>query len=319
MHMKPHYLVTGGAGFVGSVVSKKLIEQGADVTIIDNCSNGKESNLPEGARFIKGDLADIKIYAVLNEKYFDAVLHIAAQASNAISFRDPARDLLDNQMSTIHLLEYARRTGTKRFLFTSSMSAYGQPKTFPTTEDEPLVPESPYAIHKAASEQYLRVYAKEFGLDWTTFRLYTTYGSSQNLDNLDQGLLSIYLAYLIKKIPVVVKGNLDRKRDIVHVNDVADAIVSTIDRPNTFGKTYNMCSGTSLTIRKLLDALMKEVGEDPATYPVTVQAGTPGDPPVTHGSYEAASRDFGFAPKVDPYTGISLTVQQLLARAETIR
>jgi UDP-glucose 4-epimerase len=124
---------------------------------------------------------------------------------------------------------------------------------FPTTEDEPLVPDSPCAIHKAASEQYLRVYANEFGLHWTAFRLYTTYGSSQNLDNLDQGLLSIYLAYLIKGAPIVIKGNLDRKRDIVHVNDVADAIVTTIDRPETYGKIYNMCTGTSLTIRQILD------------------------------------------------------------------
>jgi UDP-glucose 4-epimerase len=312
--MNKRYLVTGGAGFVGSVIAKKLLASGAEVTIIDNLSNGKESNLDSRARFINGDLADVKTYAALDEQKFDAILHIAAQASNAISFRDPAKDLLDNQMSTIHLLEYARRNNIRRLLFTSSMSAYGQPTQFPTTENEPLVPDSPYAIHKAASEHYLRVYAKEFGLDWTTFRLYTTYGSAQNLDNLDQGLLSIYLAYLIKKIPVVVKGDLDRKRDIVHVNDVAEAIITTIDRPNTHGKTYNMCTGTSLTIRQLLDALMKEIGEDPATYPVTVLPGTPGDPPVTHGSHDAASRDFGFAPKVDPYQGIAMTVRQLKER-----
>ena len=308
------YLVTGGAGFVGSVVAKKLLDAGASVTIIDNLTNGKVSNVPPTATFINDDLSKSSTYESLGGKRFDAILHIAAQASNAISFRDPVCDLLDNQMSTLRLLEYARGTGCKRFLFTSSMSAYGQPKNFPTLESEPLNPESPYALHKAASEQYLRIYAGEYGLDWTTFRLYTTYGAAQNLENVDQGLLSIYLSYLVRKAPVIVKGDLSRKRDIVHVNDVASAIVKAIDLKVTHSKTYNMCTGTSLTIREILDALMTEIGEDPKTYPVEVLAGTPGDPPVTHGSYDAAARDFGFKPLISPQEGIKLTVKQLKER-----
>ncbi len=303
-------LVTGGAGFVGSVLSHRLLEQGHQVTIIDDLSNGKTSNLPRGAVFIQGDLAEAAPYEKLGDTRFDAIFHIAAQASNAISFRTPERDLMSNQLATLRLLEFARRTGCSRFLFTSSMSAYGQPKNFPTVESEPLFPDSPYAVHKAASEEYLRIYGNEYGLKWTVFRLYTTYGGGQNLDNLDQGLLSIYLAYLVKKKPIVVKGDLNRRRDIVHVNDVVTAILAAVDRPKSHGETYNLCTGTSLSIRELLDELIARMGEK-KDYPIDVQGPTQGDPPVTHGSFEKARRDLGFQPKISPMEGIRLTIEGL--------
>ena len=194
------------------------------------------------------------------------------------------------------------------------MSAYGRPQNFPTQESEPLVPDSPYAVHKAASEQYLRVYAQEYGLDYTVFRLYTTYGSGQNLDNLDQGLLSIYLAYLVKKVPLIVKGDLDRKRDIIHVDDVARAMVLAMDQAATFEKTFNMCTGVALSIREILGELIRGMGFDPSTYPIEVQTKTPGDPPVTHGSFEHASSVMGFSPKVSPLEGIRLTIEGIKSR-----
>ena len=311
---RQRYLVTGGAGFVGSALCRRLLDDGHEVVAVDNMSNGKESNIPPGIRFVRGDLAEAGTYDALGPERFDAIMHIAAQASNAISFRDPVRDLLDNQLATLRLLEYARHIRCRRVLFTSSMSAYGRPSQFPTSESTQLHADSPYGVHKAASEEYLRVYAQEYGLEWTTFRLYTTYGSTQNLDNLDQGLLSIYLAYLLKNQPIVVKGALERKRDIVHVSDVVEAIVKSIGTVAAHGKTYNMCSGVSLSIREILDALIREYGADPATYPVNVLPGTPGDPPVTHGSFAAAEQDLGWQPKVHPLHGIAMTVAQLRAR-----
>jgi len=308
--VKKRVLVTGGAGFVGSTLAHRLVRNGDDVVIIDDLSNGKRSNLPEGARFIQGDLANDSVLAQLCTDRFDQIFHIAAQASNAISFRDPVRDLLSNQVATLKLLEFARKTNSMRVLFTSSMSAYGDASEFPTLESTPLTARSPYGVHKAASEHYLRIYAEEYGLKWTVFRLYTTYGSGQNLDNLDQGLLSIYLAYLVRKVPIVVKGSLERKRDIVHVSDVVEAIQLAADNPKTFGQCYNLCSGVSLSIRELLSEMFKQMGEDPG-YPIEVQPGTPGDPPVTHGSYEKAERDFGYSPKVSPYDGIRMTVEAL--------
>jgi UDP-glucose 4-epimerase len=311
MNAGRHALVTGGAGFVGSVLARRLIRDGFVVTIVDDLSNGKRSNLPEGATFVHADLAEESTYERLAGTRFDVIFHVAAQASNAISVREPLRDLGSNQVATLRLLEYARRTGCMRFLFTSSMSTYGDASRFPTEESEPLRPRSPYAIHKAACEDYLRVYGTEFGIRWTAFRLYTTYGGGQNLDNLDQGLLSIYLAYLARREPIVVKGSLERKRDIVHVSDVVNALATVVDRERTYGRIYNLCSGESRTIGELLRALIRETGEDPDSYPIIVEDGTPGDPWQTEGSYRAAEADFGFVPRILPLEGVRLTARSL--------
>lgn len=308
-------LVTGGAGFVGSTLSKKLLQNGYDVTIVDDLSNGKESNLPPEATFVKADLCDDKFYTDLGNQTFNGgIFHIAAQASNAISFRTPYRDMQVNQEATLKLLEYAQRTDSTRFIFTSSMSAYGEPENFPTTEKEALNSNSPYGAHKAASEAYVNIFAKEYNIKPTIFRLYTTYGGGQNLDNLDQGLLSIYLAYLVKKQPIVVKGSLERVRDIVHVSDVVEAIWSATQRDQSIGGIYNMCSGQAYTIREILNELISQFGEDPKTYPVEVQEGTPGDPFTTHGSYQAAEKDLEWTPKVKPFDGIRMTVEAFRAR-----
>jgi len=311
MNAGRHVLVTGGAGFVGSLLAQRLISDGFAVTIVDDLSNGKQSNLPEAATFVQADLAEESTYRRLADTRFDVIFHVAAQASNAISMREPVRDLASNQIATLLLLEYARQSGCERFLFTSSMSAYGEASSFPTDESEPLRPRSPYAIHKAACEEYLRVYGTEFGIRWTAFRLYTTYGGGQNLDNLDQGLLSIYLAYLARREPILVKGSLERKRDIVHVSDVVNALATVVDQERTYGRVYNLCSGESRTIGELLRALIRETGEDPDSYPVVVEDGTPGDPWQTHGSYRAAEADFGFVPRISPLEGVRLTARAL--------
>jgi UDP-glucose 4-epimerase len=310
--MSKNALVTGGAGFVGSVLSRRLLKDGFSVTIVDDLSNGKRGNVPPEAQLIEADLSTEEAYRPLDPAGYDVIYHVAAQASNAVSLRDPLRDLASNQLATLRLLEYARESGSRRFIFTSSMSAYGDASSFPTTEKEPLRPRTPYAAHKAASEDYLRMYAEEYGLRPTVFRLYTTYGGEQNLDNLDQGLLSIYLAYLLRGEPIIVKGPLERERDIVHVSDVAGAMVAVLEEPRTFGRTYNLCSGVCLTIGTLVRTLIREAGEDPDAYPIVVEGGTPGDPFKTHGSYEAATTDFGYVPRVMPLDGVRQTVQALL-------
>jgi UDP-glucose 4-epimerase len=310
--MSKKALVTGGAGFVGSVVSRRLLKDGFSVTIVDDLSNGKRRNVPPEAQLIEADLSNEEAFRPLDPAGYDVIYHVAAQASNAVSLRDPLRDLASNQLATLRLLEYARKTASPRFIFTSSMSTYGDASCFPTTEREPLRPRTPYAAHKAASEDYLRMYAEEYGLLPTVFRLYTTYGEEQNLDNLDQGLLSIYLAYLLRGEPIIVKGRLERERDIVHVSDVVGAMVAVVDEPRTYRRTYNLCSGVCLTIGALVRTLIRQAGEDPDAYPIVVEGGTPGDPFKTHGSYEAAMTDFGYVPKVMPLDGVQQTVQALL-------
>lgn len=303
------YLVTGGAGFVGSVLSRRLLRDGNRVTIADNMSNGKRENVPPDTRFLHIDLADAAACAPLAKERFDAVIHCAAQSSNATSFENPAADLAANQTATLNLLEFCRRQNIKRFLFTSSMSAYGQPKTFPTPETEPCYPDSFYAVHKLAAEHYVRIYAQEYGLEPTVFRLYTTYGYGQNLANMQQGLLSIYLGYMLKNDPLVVKGSGERLRDIVHVDDVVEAMVLSLHNPNTIGKTYNLGTGECHSIRDIIADLLRGLGKDPERYPIRWEPRTPGDPPKTHALTAAIAADVGWRPKIDAKTGIRRTVE----------
>lgn len=311
------YLVTGGAGFVGSVLSRRLLRDGNRITIVDNMSNGKRGNVPPDTRFVHADLADAGTYASLAKERFDAVIHCAAQSSNAISFKDPAADLAANQTATLNLLEFCRRENIKRFLFTSSMSAYGQPKTFPTPETEPCYPDSFYAVHKVAAEHYVRIYAQEYGLEPTVFRLYTTYGYGQNLANMQQGLLSIYLGYMLKNETLVVKGSGERLRDIVHVDDVVEAMVLSLHNPNTVGKTYNLGTGACLSIRDIIADLLRGLGKDPEMYPIRWEPPTQGDPPTTHASIAAITGDIGWRPKVDAKTGIRRTVEGYRSQEST--
>ncbi len=308
MAMK-HYLLTGGAGFVGSVLGRRLIASGQQVTVVDDLSNGKRANLPEKARFLEMDLADEGGYPQLANDRFDAVIHCAAQSSNAISFKDPRADLAANQLATLNLLEFCRKQGIRRFLFTSSMSVYGRPKSIPTPESEPCYPDSFYAVHKLASEHYVRIYAQEYGIEPTVFRLYTTYGYGQNLENMQQGLLSIYLGYMLKDAPLVVKGSGQRLRDIVHVEDVADAMLLSLHNPATVGKTYNLGTGESRSISAIINDLLAGLGKDPATYPIEWGPPTPGDPPVTHASIRNITRDTGWQPKISIKEGIRRTVE----------
>lgn len=305
-----NYLVTGGAGFVGSVLSHRLTASGQNVTVADDLSNGSRENLPKEARFLEMDLADQTGYRRLDEGHFDAVIHCAAQSSNAISFKDPQADLSANQVATLSLLEFCRRRGIRRFLFTSSMSVYGRPTNFPTPETESCYPDSFYAVHKLASEHYVRIYAQEYGLEPTVFRLYTTYGYGQNLANLQQGLLSIYLGYLLNNAPLVVKGSGERLRDIVHVEDVVDAIMLSLHNPATIGKTYNLGTGESLTIHAILRDLLTGLSRDPDSYPIRWEPSTPGDPPVTHASIQDIARDTGWRPKIGAQEGIRRTLER---------
>jgi UDP-glucose 4-epimerase len=175
-------------------------------------------------------------------------------------------------------------------------------------EDYCCKPDSFYAVHKQACEHYIRIFSQVHGLDYTIFRLYTTYGHGQNLENMEQGLLSIYLGYILKKERLVVKGSKDRTRDIVHVNDVVRAITKSLFNPVSFGKVYNLGTGRSLKIEKIVELLTTGLGYKKEEYPVVYEKGTLGDPFDTLADIRAAARDLGWKPFISAEEGIRLTV-----------
>ncbi len=307
--MSKYILLSGGAGFVGRWLFEKLSNDGYKVVVIDNLSNGNMTNIISGTEFYQ---IDISIENSLNElpNYeFDCVIHLAAQASNAISFLDPMLDLQANQISTYNLLNFCRNRNIKRIIYSSSMSAYGQPLELPTPENNQMLPDSFYAVHKLAGEHYCRIFQKEYGVDFTIFRFYTVYGHGQNLANVNQGLLSIYLSYIFNKQPIVVKGSKDRVRDLIHVSDVVNAISMSLNSEVAKNKTYNLGSGESHTIEELINMITNEFGYTTGKYPVIYENGTPGDPFQTKADISKISKELNWKPQISVIDGIKLTIK----------
>ena len=272
-----NYLVTGGAGFVGSRIANELIANGHTVVIIDNLKTGYLTNVNSKAIFIEGDCSDAKIIYKLYEFQFDAILHIAGQSSGEISFEDPVYDINSNTVSTLLLLQYAVKTNCKRFIYASTMSVYGQQETkICFSENDQTNPLSFYAVGKLASEEYLKIYSKVYGINFTALRYFNIYGPGQNLDNLKQGMISIYLKQLIDPSfeNIVVKGSSDRFRDFIYIDDVVSITTGFINQSSTFNQIINVGTGKKTTVNELLILLKKHTGID---KPVTYYAGTAGD------------------------------------------
>ena len=267
------YLVTGAAGFIGSKLAEDLIKKGNDVVTIDNLSTGKIENIPSGCVFIEGNTYDPKIIEKLNDYKFDAIFHIAGQSSGEISFEKPVYDLNTNASSTLLLLDFAKKNGIKKFLYASSMSVYGDHVEELVDECSILMPKSFYAVGKMASENYMRIYSN-FGIQCTALRFFNVYGYGQNLDNLKQGMASIYLSMALKDRHIVVKGSKDRFRDFVHVSDVVKACENSIlfEREEKFD-IFNISNKRKIKVEYIIELICKKIQGTTVEY----IAGTPGD------------------------------------------
>ena len=305
---KQYILVTGGAGFVGKWLCEKLISSEYKILVIDNLSNGSKNNYVKTIEYLNLDISNNKSFINIPHYKFKCIIHLAAQASNAISFNSPIDDLNSNQIGTYNLLEFAKERGINKFIYSSSMSTYGSTKDYPTNEISEMMPDSFYAVHKLAGEHYCRIFKEEYGIDYTIFRFYTVYGHGQNLLNVNQGLLSIYLSYIINKKPILIKGSIERIRDIIHVTDVVQAICLAIESNVSNNKIYNLGSGQGRTIKQLIDMLTFEFGYKPGEYPIIIENGTPGDPFCTLADLSKIKLDLNWEPKISPEEGIKLTV-----------
>jgi len=272
-----NYLVTGAAGFIGANIAQKLLNIGHQVATIDNLSTGYEASIPKGCFFIKGDVSDIRSIEQLNNQKFDAILHIAGQSSGEISFENPTYDINSNTISTLRLLEYAVKTDCRRFIYASTMSVYGQQnKKEQFCETDMVKPESFYAIGKLASEHYLRIYQKQYGINYTALRYFNVYGEGQNLSNLKQGMISIYLRQFIDNTfkVVEVKGSIERFRDLSHIDDIAEISIESISNTNFYNEIINIGTGKKTKIKDILKLMQEYLNSDKE---IVVTEGTIGD------------------------------------------
>lgn len=294
------FLVTGGAGFIGSAVATQLLKDGNIVYIIDNLSTGSLENIPDGAIFFEGNCEDENVIQKLNFQLFDAIFHIAGQSSGEVSYDNPILDMQANVQSTLVLLNYAVKTGCKTFIYASSMSVYGDAKQLPVSETAPTFPKSFYAVGKLASEHYLRIY-QTFGIKTISLRLFNVYGVGQNMNNLRQGMASIYLAQALQHNKIVVKGSTDRFRDFVYITDVVRAFIKSQGNEIPSG-IYNVCYGAKTQVKDILDLIIKKLNQNTK---VEIIESTPGDQFGIYGEYKKFEETFGFKNEVSFQIGMS--------------
>lgn len=251
-----YVLITGGAGFIGSHLTEKLLLGGDKVRILDDLSSGKRENLPHHAalEFIEGDIRDARLVERCLEGV-DAVVHLAAIASVQASIDDPIRTHQVNFDGTLNLLEAARRNGTGRFLYACSAAVYGDAASIPVPEDSAPNPLSPYAVDKLAGEYYLLHYHRKYDLPATSFRFFNIYGPRQDPSSPYSGVISVFVDRLKSRQPVTIFGDGEQTRDFVYVGDLATLLVRAVHGTEGAGGVFNLGTGQRHSLLQLLAQL----------------------------------------------------------------
>jgi UDP-glucose 4-epimerase len=297
-------LVTGGAGFIGSHIARSLIADGYEVDIVDNVSTGALENIPAEAEFFKLDLRFAESPESLPKKQYAAILHLAGQSSGEKSFEDPVYDFDANARSTALLSNWALANGIPAFIYASSMGVYGQPASHPVSENVRPEPISFYGASKYSAEQVLRVASLQ-GLRTVSFRMFSVYGPGQNLDDMKQGIVSIFLAQLFRERSIMIKGSLSRVRDFIHIDDVARAWKLALQSP--VSGIFNLAGGKGVTLKDMIAKLIQACGLD-STTPIRQVEGTPGDQFAVSADISALRQVLDWCPRISLDEGIESMV-----------
>ncbi|NLY55378.1 MAG: SDR family NAD(P)-dependent oxidoreductase [Firmicutes bacterium] len=254
-------LVTGGAGFIGSHVADLLCAHGYAVSIIDNLSTGRVSNLPQEATFFHVDLTDFdEIRQVVEAVRPDYLIHLAAQVDVTTSLTNPLIDASTNILGSLNLFQVAYQVGVKRIVYASSAAVYGDPAALPLSEDVKIEPLSPYGISKYVPEHYLRIFASESGGHYTILRYANVYGPRQNASG-EGGVVAIFSSRIAAGKPVTIFGNGEQTRDFIYVEDVAKANLAAL-HSNCDG-VFNISTGVRISVNNLFD-LFRQIAGDTA-------------------------------------------------------
>jgi nucleoside-diphosphate-sugar epimerase len=305
--MSALYLVTGGAGFIGSHIVESLVKKGERVRVIDNLSTGKLENLKlfmDEIEFIEGDLRDPKAAAQAAEGA-DFILHQAAIPSVPRSIEDPIGSTENNLKGTLHLLMAARDAKVKRLVYASSSSIYGDSPTLPKREDLLPAPLSPYAASKLAVEYYCQVFHRVYGLETVSLRYFNVFGPRQDPLSPYAAVIPKFITRALTKKPLVVYGDGEQSRDFSYVADVVQANLLACGATGIAGEQFNVGSGEQTSLNQLVQAL-KEIIDPDLTAEYTEPQ--PGDVRHSLAGIEKAQRLMGFAPTVPFSEGLLRTV-----------
>lgn len=252
------YLVTGGAGFIGSNLSDKLIELGHGVVVIDNLSNGKREYLNPKAKFYCADICSGEIQEIFKNEKFDYVFHLAAQIDVRASIEDPESDNRINILGGINILKNCREHKVKKIIFSSTGGAIYGEAPVPTTEAYPPNPISPYGIHKLAFEKYLNYYHKVFGQNYAVLRFANVYGPRQYKGG-EAGVIAIFIDRIASNKELFVNGDGMQTRDFVFVNDIVRALIKAAE--NDYCGAVNISTGVESNLLEVITAIEKILGK----------------------------------------------------------
>lgn len=302
------FLVTGGAGFIGSHIVARLLEKGHSVRVLDNFSSGRKENLKgvlKDIELIRGDICS-KDTCLQAAKGVDFVLHQAALRSVPKSMKSP-RDYNDvNIGGTLNMLQASLENKVKRFVFASSSSVYGDVNTFPEKEEFLPAPISPYALSKLAGEHYCRIFSIHYGLETVSLRYFNVFGPRQSLDDEYAVVVPKFIDCLLRDKPAPVYGTGKQSRDFTYVGNVVQANILAAENPGVSGKVFNISSGRDYSILELVEILNKIIGKE--IRPVFLEP-RQGDVFRTLSDLSSSKEFLGFKPEVDFLEGLNLTVE----------
>jgi UDP-N-acetylglucosamine/UDP-N-acetyl-alpha-D-glucosaminouronate 4-epimerase len=309
-----HYLVTGGAGFIGSHLCEELARRGETVRVVDSLITGSRGNLAHLPRveFIEGDLSEFSV-ATRVVRGVDYVLHQAAIPSVPRSVADPITSNRANIDASLNLLVAARDAGVKRVVYAGSSSAYGNSATMPKVETMPTAPLSPYALQKLVGEQYCQIFTRLYGLETVTIRYFNVFGPRQNPSSQYSGVISLFIKALFENQRPRIYGDGEQTRDFTYVANVVDGVLRACHANDVSGEVINVASNGRVSLNQLFTTLRSLIG---ATVEPIYDKPRAGDVRDSQADINKAARLLGYKPLVTFEQGLRNTVEWYRTTAE---
>jgi UDP-glucose 4-epimerase len=300
------YVVTGGAGFIGSNLVDELVRRGESVVVVDDLSTGKEDNIAEVRNkisFIKGSINDIEALRRSMQEA-DYVVHLAARTSVPRSIKDPLETNRVNIEGTLNVLLASRDSKVKRIVLAASSSAYGETPTLPKVESMPPAPISPYGVSKYAAELYAQVFGRVYGLEHVSLRYFNVFGPRQDPSSPYSGVLSKFCAAFLEGAEPVVFGDGEQTRDFTYIANVVQATLAASEAPAASGRVINVGTGARVSLNETL-AMLREISGSPLA--AKYEPARDGDIRDSEADITLARELLGYQPTVDFAEGLRRT------------
>ena len=301
-----HFLVTGGAGFIGSHLAEELVRRNHRVRVADALITGKRANLDHlpTVEFLEGNLEELA-FARRAVEDVEFVLHQAAIPSVPRSVADPVTTNRANIDSTLNVLVAARDAGVRRVLFAASSAAYGNTLTLPKHEQMPTDPLSPYALQKVVGELYLRMFTRLYGLETVSLRYFNVFGPRQDPTSAYSGVISLFATALLDGRAPTIYGDGEKTRDFTYVADVVDGVLRACEAPDASGEVINLAAGGRISLNRLFETMRQLVG---AGVTPVYAASRDGDVRDSQADIAKAKRILAFEPRISLEEGLRRTV-----------